>query len=92
MQPQFCANESCRRHTEQLGGKFTVRISDGKTFCHECWQWAGTGATCKNLWQFETTHFTGYKTEVKSLAHLRQLEKQYGCSNHAANHDQRNWS
>jgi hypothetical protein len=91
MEPQYCAEESCPKHRIHTGGKFSVRLSDGKTFCEDCFQWAGTGASCKNLWEFTTTHFDGTPVRVRGLHHLRQLEKQYGVSSHAANYDQRNW-
>jgi hypothetical protein len=91
VEKSYCANESCPKHRVYSGGKFTVRLSDGKTFCSDCFQWAGTGQTCKDLWNFVTPHFTGYPVHVKGLSHLRRLEREHGCSNHAANYDQRNW-
>jgi len=88
-QKMFCSNSECPKHTESSGGKFS--LVNGKWYCSECAGMAGCGSTAKNLWDFTTNHFTGHPVHVKSLAHLRQLEKQYGCSNHAANFDQRNW-
>jgi hypothetical protein len=46
----------------------------------------------KNLWDFTTTHFNGERVHVKSLNHLRQLEKKFGCSNVAANNMSSRWN
>lgn len=92
MEQTRCANVSCPRHTDYAGGRF--RFVRGEWFCHECADMAGTGVvfnTGKNLWDFTTTHFNGHAVHVKSLAHLRELEREHGCSNHAANHMERNW-
>lgn len=91
MEPQYCANPECVKHTERRGGKFRVRPSDGATFCEDCWWNAGTPEPGKDRWNFVTTHFDGTPVHVKGLAHLRQLEKQHGVSNHAANFDERHW-
>ena len=85
----MCASESCKRHTEYTGGKF--RLVNGQWYCHDCWGMTGSANPAKNLWDFTTTHFDGKPTHVKSLAHLHQLEKQYGVSNFAANYDQGKW-
>lgn len=87
--PSFCANTDCIRHTEHRGGKF--RFINGKEYCMDCSENQAVMNPGKELWSFTTTHFDGHPVKVKSLSHLRQLEKQYGCSNHAANYDQRNW-
>ena len=83
-----CSNENCVKHTEG-GGKF--RLVHGKWYCSDC---AGNDTVLnpgRNLWDFTTTHFNGEPIHVTSLGHLRRLEKQYGCSNFAANNDSRNW-
>jgi len=89
MEKMFCANETCPLHTEHRGGEF--RLVDGKWYCKPCSRTVGTSQTCKDLWNFTTTHLDGTPVKVKSLAHMRQLEKQYGVSNCVANNDQRNW-
>lgn len=86
-----CANLNCVKASEHRGGRY--RLVGGKWYCSDCAEWAGgvimNGA--KNLWDFTTTHMTGQPVHIRSLAHLRQLEKQHGVSNFAANNDQRNW-
>jgi hypothetical protein len=85
----LCSNPECPKSKEWSGGKF--RLIRGKWYCVDCAEWAGSGQTCKNLWDMVTTHLNGQPIHVKSLAHMRQLEKQFGVSNWAANNDQRNW-
>lgn len=89
----FCANEGCPKHLTKCGGAFIYSRERQAFFCKDCFQAAPPVlADCKDRWNFTTTHFTGQPIEVKGLNHLRQLEKQYGCSNHAANNMERNWS
>jgi hypothetical protein len=91
---QFCANESCRWHRERRGGTFELR--EGELYCEDCIAARRLapliGSTCANLWDFTTTHFNGEPIHVTSLNHLRQLEKQYGCSNHTANFMEKDWN
>lgn len=91
MESMRCANQNCVKASEHRGGRF--RFVGGKWYCADCAEWAGGVImnSGKNLWDFTTTHMTGQPIHVRSLAHLRQLEKQHGVSNFAANHDQRNW-
>jgi hypothetical protein len=90
----YCATKDCRWHTEKKGGGFEMR--DGELYCEDCIDARRygdvIGTTCANLHHFTTTHFNGHPIEVRNLGHLRSLEKQYGCSNHVANNDQKNWS
>lgn len=91
MEKQFCDNQACKKHTVHMGGKFRVRLSDRKTFCEDCFHLEVVMSPGKNLWQFTTTHFTGYPVEVKSGGHLDALCRQHGVSNHAREHMERNW-
>ena len=84
-----CANPECALHTETRGGKF--RMVDGRWFCERCAPGGVIMEPGKNRFDFVTTHFDGTPVHVKGLAHLRQLEKQYGVSNHAANYDEKHW-
>jgi hypothetical protein len=90
----YCDNEECRWHTERKGGKFHFR--SGKTYCDECVHTAYLGEPGKNLWDFTTMNIGSHKmTEpihVKSLAHLRQLERQHGVVSVAANYDSSRWN
>jgi hypothetical protein len=86
----LCANVNCVAHTEDRGGRKVFNKADGQWYCDGCFQVQIVGNEGKDLWNFTTTHFTGEKTHVKSLGHLRQLEKQYGCSNQLANNYERN--
>lgn len=86
----YCANPECRWHSERKGGRF---VSFGKdTFCEECARVRGTMGSCKNLWEFETTNLNGEKVQVKSLSHLRQLEREHGVVSVAANYESRHWN
>lgn len=88
----FCANEGCPKHLTKSGGEFIYSREKSAFFCKECFQAAPAVMNdCQDRWHFTTTHFNGQRVEVKGLSHLRQLEKQFGVSNHAANNDQRNW-
>jgi len=88
-QKTLCANEDCPKSKKHVGGRF--RNFHGKWFCEECAQIQGVMNPGKDLWSFTTRHLNGDPIKVKSLAHLRQLEKQYGVSNQAANYDERHW-
>lgn len=91
MEPQYCANEACPRHHIHTGGRFRVRMSDMKTFCEDCFHVQAVMSSAKNLWNFTTTHFTGEKVHVRNGAHLDQLCRQHGVSNHAREHYERSW-
>lgn len=88
--PQYCAQESCPKHTQRLGGTFRV-AGDGKTYCEDCFAICGVREPGKNLWDYSTTHFDGKPQYIGSLANMRRLEKKYGVSNQAANDYTRNW-
>lgn len=87
----MCANPNCPKHNVYQGGTFKVRLSDGATFCEECFGSLGSIQTAKNLWDFTTTHFTGYPVHVRSRGHLDELCKTHGVSNHARENYERNW-
>lgn len=92
MEEMRCANESCPLAHEHRGGRF--KFVAGKWYCQQCAEWAGTGAVMnagKNLWDFTTTHFNGHPIHVRSGAHLDQLCRQFGVSNHARENMERNW-
>ena len=90
MEPTFCANPECIRHTQHCGGKF--RMVGGKWYCYPgCAENLAVMNPGKALWDFTTTHFDGHPRKVKSLGHLRQLERQFGVSNWAANNMEKNW-
>lgn len=91
MEPQYCADESCVKHTEHRGGRFLYSTTDGKTYCEECFGLHRVHNEGKNLWDYHTTHFDGTKRYIGSLQNMRKLEKQFGVSNHAANFMTRNW-
>ena len=85
----YCANPECRWHTERRGGTFFWYGKD--TFCEECAGPARMPTTCKNLWEFETTNLNGKRVEVKSLSHMRRLEREHGVVSVAANYDSASW-
>jgi len=89
---QRCGNVDCWKHTEQSGGEFIYSRERREWFCKDCFNIPAVLSPGKNLWDFTTTHITGKPVHVTSLAHLRQLEKQYGCSSHIANNESKNWS
>ena len=91
MEPQFCANENCVKSREHRGGRFRFRPSDGKTYCEECFRVEVQMNGARNLWDFETTHFTGERVHVRSRTHLDQLCKQHGVSNFARENMERSW-
>lgn len=86
----YCTTADCRWHTERKGGRFV--FINYKPYCEECAGNATVFNSGKNLWDFETTNMSkvpGQKIKVKSLNHLRQLEKQHGVVSVAANYDAR---
>jgi len=89
---QRCANSQCPKHTEPRGGEFIYSREKREWFCKDCFYIPTVFNEGKNLWEFTTTHFNGEAIHVKSLSHLRELERQYGCSNHAANHMESQWN
>jgi hypothetical protein len=91
MEPQFCAEVSCVKHTEHRGGRFFYSVSDGKTYCEDCYGLHVIPEPGKNLWDYHTTHFDGKNRYIGSLQNMRKLEKQFGVSNQAANDYTRNW-
>lgn len=73
------------------GGRFRSR--DGKWLCTECaneWVIAEPG---KDLWNFTTLNIAGKPepVHVKSLNHLRRLEREHGVVSVAANYESSNW-
>jgi hypothetical protein len=88
----FCANQDCPKHTTYSGGEMVYSVERRAFFCKDCFHIPAVFNSGKNLWEFTTTHFNGEQIHVKSLAHLRQLERQYGCSNHAANNMESRWN
>jgi hypothetical protein len=89
----MCANESCPKHTEYSGGEFNYSVERRAFFCKDCFHSAPPILSdCADRWNFTTTHFNGERIEVRGKAHLQQLEKQFGVSNHALNYDHKNWN
>lgn len=88
----YCANPDCPKHTVKSGGVFIYSREKRDFFCDDCFQVPIVHNDGENRWHFTTTHFDGNPIEVKGLGHLRQLEKNFGCSSHAANYDQKNWN
>jgi hypothetical protein len=88
----MCANPTCPKATVYSGGKFRYDTVTKQLFCEDCFGIFTTHNDGKNLWNFVTTHFTGERVEIKNAAHLRQLCKQHGVSNHAYEHYERNWN
>jgi hypothetical protein len=78
----FCKKEVTRYRMVMLPG------GGSKTTCSDC-----NGVPIRNrkltTFPFTTTHLvSGKEIEVKSLSHLRSLEKQHGVSCHAYNSNQ----
>lgn len=92
MQGMFCANSQCQKHTVKSGGRFIYSQERRDFFCEDCFHVPLVMNDCSNRWEFVTTHFNGQPIQVKGLNHLRQLEKEFGVSSHAANYEERNWS
>lgn len=88
----YCASETCPKHTEYSGGKFRYDTVSKQFYCEECFGIHARFNSGKNLWNFVTTHFTGERVEVKNAAHLQQLCRQHGVSNHAFENYERNWN
>lgn len=88
-QKTYCSEPTCIKHLEYRGGRF--RNFNGKWFCEDCAEIQGVMNAGKDLWNFTTKHLNGEPIKIKNLAHLRQLEKQFGVSNQAANYDERHW-
>ena len=87
----LCNNPCCRWHTEHRGGSFTYSMERKMLLCEDCISAPAVPMGCEDRWNFTTTHFNGQRIEVKGINHLRQLEKQFGVSSHAANYDKSNW-
>ena len=87
-----CSNENCPRHTDYRGGRFVYSVDRKAWFCQDCINLRPVMNEGMALWDFTTTHFNGEAIHVKGLSHLRQLERQFGCSNHAANYEESKWS
>ena len=89
----FCANEQCKWHTERKGGRFRYR--NGNPYCDECVSEYQIGEPGKNLWSFQTLNIGSDPSkgpiQVKSLRHLRQLEREHGVVSVAANFDSKHW-
>jgi hypothetical protein len=86
----LCANKECRWSREIKGGTFIYSHRYRGFVCEDCLH-VPLPSSCKNLWEFDTTHFNGEKIRVRDLAHLDQLCKQYGVSNHARENYKSNW-
>jgi len=86
----FCANTDCPASKEYVGGRFV--LYGGKWYCANCAANPTIFEPGKARWDFTTTHLNGKPIHVKSLKHLRQLEKKFGVSNTAANNMERNWN
>jgi hypothetical protein len=63
----------------------------GKWYCDDCGPEHAIMNPGKNLWDFETSHFTGQRTHVRSLRHLDELCKAHGVSNFARENNTANW-
>ena len=87
----MCRNRRCPKHTVYTGGEFIYSSERKAFFCKECFRVPAIMNGAKNLWEFDTTHFNGEKIHVRNAAHLQQLEKQYGVSNHAFHNDEAHW-
>lgn len=89
----YCANTECRWSTERRGGVFHFR--DGKWYCEDCVHFRFELNPGKNLYEFETFNLGKSPSEqpvqVKSLSHLRQLEKEHGVISVAANYDSKHF-
>jgi hypothetical protein len=83
----MCENVNCVKHTEYSGGRF--KFLDGQWLCEECAA-AHVPHSCRNLWDFVTTHGDGKRTHIKSLGELRAYEKRTGTSNQLANNFEKN--
>ena len=91
MEPQYCADEGCVKHTEHRGGRFLYSVSEKKTFCEDCYGLHIVKTPGRNMWDYYSTHFDGTPRYIGSLQNMRKLEKQFGVSNQAANNMTKNW-
>lgn len=91
IEPQYCANENCIKHTQHRGGRFRFKASTKQTFCEDCFPVESVMNDCKNLYEFTTVHLNNERIHVTGKAHLRQLEKKFGVSHHQLNNMERNW-
>lgn len=91
MEVMSCGNEHCIKSREHRGGRYRYHTGDKKFYCVDCFAVRAVFNDGKNLWDFETTHFTGDRVHVRSRSHLDQLCRQHGVSNHAREHMERNW-
>jgi hypothetical protein len=87
----LCANPDCRWHKEVKGGSFSYSAERHGFFCDDCFFVKPLLSDCKNLWEFDTTHFNGQKIHVRDRNHLDLLCKQFGVSNHAREFNRSNW-
>ena len=91
-QKNYCANANCPKNTIYSGVTFVFSREDGKMYCEDCFHIKPVLNSCKNLWDFTTTHFNGQPIRVEGGYHLDALCKQYGVSNHARENMERNWN
>ena len=68
-----------------------MKASTKEWFCEDCYLPAIQFDSAKNLFDYTTTHFNGEKVHIRSLSHMRQLEKDFGLSSVIANNMERNW-
>jgi hypothetical protein len=78
--------EGCQREI------FRARLTEKGWLCLECAPYAHIRPVPGSMFPFVTTHLDGHPIEVKSLWHLRQLERQYGVQNFAFNEDEKKWN
>jgi hypothetical protein len=90
MEAIFCSNEECRFHTERKGGRFHFR--NGLAYCEDCFRPHLQLDDCKNLYEFETPHFTGERIQVQNRRHLERLEQQHGVVHVQNNYYEKNWA
>jgi hypothetical protein len=88
---QFCANESCPKHTVASGGTFRYSEERRAWFCKDCFFVPAVMNDCKELYSFTTTMLDGTPIDVRGKSHLRQIEQLYGVSHHMLNNDQSHW-
>lgn len=92
IEPQFCANKNCIKHTEHRGGVFRFKVSTGETFCEDCFRPGVQMNPGMELYDFTTTHLNGERIHVRGKAHLQQLERKFGVSHQQLNNMERNWA
>lgn len=91
IEPQFCANKNCIKHTEHRGGVFRFKVATRETFCEDCFRPAVQLDGCRELYDIVTTHVNGERMHIRGKAQMREVEKKYGVSHHISNNDQKNW-